>query len=89
MNKILKTAFVRNAFSFSSAQNIKYANSLEFLFHEHSLKLKQPYFQVHSSQIEILDNPIDYFIELNVKSFLKKIGYFFRKELNHLLIESI
>lgn len=80
MNKFLKATFIRNTFSFSSTQNIKYANSLEFLFNEHSLKLKQPYFQVHSSQIEILDNPIDYFIELNVKLVFRKIGDFFRKE---------
>ena len=80
MNKFLKKTFLRNVFSFSSTHNIKYANSLEFLFHEHSMKLKQPYFQVHSSQIEILDNPIDYFIELNVKFFLRKIGYIYRKE---------
>jgi hypothetical protein len=66
MNKVLKKTFIKNVFDFSSSKNIKYANSLEFLFNEHSLKIKQPYFKVNSGQIDILDNPIDFFIELNV-----------------------
>ena len=44
-----------------------YKNNLDFLYNEHFLNYKLPHFKCLSGQIEILNDPIDYYIELHVK----------------------
>ena len=47
------------------------ATNLERLFNLHTKKHKIPYFECRSGNIEILKDPIDFYITLHVKSQLQ------------------
>ena len=49
-----------------SQVNSSYQNNLDFLFKNHSRQLKLPYFAIRSGNIEILKEPIDFYIALHV-----------------------
>ena len=53
----------------------KYQNNLEFLFNHHSVKLNQPYFTARSGNIEILKDPIDFYVALHVSVEKEVINY--------------
>ena len=45
----------------------KYGSIIDFLHKEHFLKHKLPHFKCLSGQIDILKDPIDFYVELHVK----------------------
>jgi hypothetical protein len=48
-------------------------NELEFMFNNFTKTTKQPFFKVYSSQIEVLKEPIDFYIYLHVSyQFLER-----------------
>ena len=55
---IVKRSFCTN--------NSKYQNNLELLFERHTKTLKQPFFLSRAGNIEILKDPIDFYIALHV-----------------------
>eukprot|EP01016_Furgasonia_blochmanni_P016657 TRINITY_DN19713_c0_g1_i1.p2 TRINITY_DN19713_c0_g1~~TRINITY_DN19713_c0_g1_i1.p2 ORF type:complete len:113 (+),score=25.45 TRINITY_DN19713_c0_g1_i1:128-466(+) len=44
----------------------EFQSNLEFLYANHTRKDKQPFFRVHSKQIEILKEPIDFYVNLHL-----------------------
>ncbi|KRX07518.1 hypothetical protein PPERSA_11067 [Pseudocohnilembus persalinus] len=64
---------IKPQFRFSTQS--KYQNNLDFLYDQHSIKTKQPFFELRSGQIEILQDPIDFYIHLHkgIKSAGKRI----------------
>lgn len=51
-----------------SLKHFSYNSNLDFLYKEHFLNHKLPHFKCLSGQIEILHDPIDYYIELHVRN---------------------
>jgi len=62
-----KSPFLKTSNLNIKSTKFNYGSVLDFLYKEHFLKNKLPHFKCLSGQIDILKDPIDFYVELHVK----------------------